>query len=102
MKDAVIPQFSEIVEADKVSLDADLRVGHREQYALGKRIGDKQPEQDDRRQQQYGGEPALVLECPRDRPPPRQCSVASRACRLVDRSHPVALSASPGLSCRKS
>ena len=48
---------------------ADPGVGHRQQNAVEKWIGDKKREQHDCRQHQADGQPVLVLEQASDRPP---------------------------------
>src|SRR4051794_9095126 len=87
MEDAVVPQLLEIRDTDEMARYADFRVGHREQYAFDKRIGDKQPEQYDRRQQQHGSEPAFVFESPGEWAAPRQGGIACRTRRLVNCCH---------------
>src|SRR5947209_14763378 len=41
MEDAVVPQFDEIIEADELARNADLRIGHCEQHTFDKRIDRK-------------------------------------------------------------
>src|SRR5215213_10174018 len=98
MEDAVVPQFVEIIKSNKMTLDADLCIGDREQHALNKRIGDKQPEQDDRWQQQDRGEPTLVLKRPGNRAAAWQRGITARGCGMLDRRHRASLSLCRGKS----
>src|SRR5262249_32486845 len=74
-ENAVVPQPLEVLRSDEVPRHADLGVGHREQHALDERIGDEQPEQDPRGQQEGDREPALVLQQSGDRAARRRTRV---------------------------